>query len=513
MTEHRSTSDHLLDPPPTHEVCIVGAGITGMNALVVASAYLPKSAKVALVDGRKRVGGMWVDTYDYVRLHQPHGIFTAGNIPWALGREPSHLATKPEVLGHLQRCYGIAKERLDVEESFGWRYESHLESGGLVDVTLRASDGRRRLVRAKRLIKAFGHVVTPNEPLEVASTQVRSITPELLDLHEEELRADSAPIWIVGGGKTAMDTAHQLITRFPGREVNMLAGPGTIFARRESFFPVGARRWWAGTPINTMLRQVGRRFDGTNEDEVRDWFRATYGICPTEQARDFFSAYMSDAECTVIKSGLSAIENEYFADAVDRDGGVEFSYRSGRTRTVAAGSWLVNCTGTLLRKPQPYEPFVSPSGRTLSIQMRSSTTGVFSPFAGYYLTHLMFTDRLRDLGLYELDITDLYSKTKPLVIYASMSLSLHNLSLISEALPNKVLLDCGLDYDRWYPLHRRAIGTVEFLRTHRRDRQHHRATLDTIRDRFEVRCGPLEPAVSPVTALSAEEVASRLPMN
>ena len=32
---------------------------------------------------------MWLDTYP-VRLHQPHGTFTAGNIKWTLRVEPSH---------------------------------------------------------------------------------------------------------------------------------------------------------------------------------------------------------------------------------------------------------------------------------------------------------------------------------------------------------------------------------------------------------------------------------------
>src|SRR5688572_24057492 len=95
----------------TYDVCIVGAGITGMNALVVATSYLPKSAKVLLVDSRPRVGGMWVDTYDHVRLHQPHGIFTAGNIKWDLGVAASHLATKPEILDHFERCHAIASKR------------------------------------------------------------------------------------------------------------------------------------------------------------------------------------------------------------------------------------------------------------------------------------------------------------------------------------------------------------------------------------------------------------------
>lgn len=92
------------------------------------------------------------------------------------------------------------------------------------------------------------------------------------------------------------------------------------------------------------------------------------------------------------------MEPEYFADAVDRDEDVDLAFRSGRSRRVTSGAWLVNCTGTLLRKPHPSEPFVTVSGRTLSWQMRSSSAG---------------------------------------------------------ALPTKVLLDCGLDYDLWYPLPRR----------------------------------------------------------
>lgn len=82
------------------DVCIVGAGIAGMNALFVASRYLSQDQKVVLVDSRPRVGGMWVDTYPYVRLHQPHPMFTAGDIEWSLGADRSYLATKGEVLDH-----------------------------------------------------------------------------------------------------------------------------------------------------------------------------------------------------------------------------------------------------------------------------------------------------------------------------------------------------------------------------------------------------------------------------
>lgn len=68
----------------------------------------------------------------------------------------------------------------------------------------------------------------------------------------------------------------------------------------------------------------------------------------------------------------------------------------------------------------------------------------------------------------------------------------YNLSLIADSVPTKVLLECGLDFDRWFPLHRRIVGAARFMMTHRRDRERQRQILDTVRERFDVRCGPLE---------------------
>lgn len=476
-----------------YDVCVVGAGISGLNALVVATDYLPRSGRAALVDARPRSGGMWVDTYDYVRLHQPHPIFTAGNIKWDLDVEPSHLASRSEVLKHLQHCLEVSKAKMDVDERFGWTYVNHIEADGLVEVELRAPDGSPQTLVTRRLIKAFGHQVQPNRPLPTTSSRVRSITPETLDI--AAVRASGRPVWVVGGGKTAMDTAHRLITEIPGCDVHLLAGAGTMFSRRETFFPIGAKRWWAGTPINTMARQVSDRFDGTNEHEVREWFRSTYGISPVPDAVDFFGAYLSEVENQVIADGVRSVERAYFADARDREDagtdGVEIVDRDGQTRPAPTGTWIVNCTGSLLRAEHPYEPYASPSGNVLSIQMRSSTFGVFSPFAGYYMTHLMFRSQLAEVGLYELDIADLHRTAPPVVIYASMVLTMHNLSLMIDALPKRVLMSCGLDYNLWYPVPRQIAGVVRLLRTHHRDRGHDRRTLDTIGTRFGVRSGTL----------------------
>jgi hypothetical protein len=57
--------------------------------------------------------------------------------------------------------------------------------------------------------------------------------------------------------------------------------------------------------------------------------------------------------------------------------------------------------------------------------------------------------------------------------------------------PIKAFNECGLDYDRWYPLPRRMIGVAQFMLTHRRERDNLRRTLDRVRERFDVRCGPL----------------------
>jgi hypothetical protein len=127
----------------------------------------------------------------------------------------------------------------------------------------------------------------------------------------------------------------------------------------------------------------------------------------------------------------------------------------------------------------------------LSIQLRSSITGPFTSFAGYYLTHLMFRSKLRAAPLYELDVEDLAAKARPAIIWASITLSMYNLGRIARGLPPKVMIDCGLDFDRWYPTPRRMAGAAAFLATQPRDAPRYRKTLATLGERFGVRAGPV----------------------
>ncbi len=478
--------------PETCDVCIVGAGITGLNALFVASRYLSRDQKVILIDRRSRVGGMWVDTYPYVRLHQPHPMFTAGNIKWTLGREPSYLATKGEVLDHFQYCLNVIKQRVQVQEYFGFDFLSHDETDGSVNITCRAADGQTKSIQAKKLIKAYGLRVTPNEPLDVSSDRLRSVSPDYCDVRSGDMRASGAPVWIIGGGKTAMDTAHALITEYPGREVNLVAGRGTFFSSRDQLFANGIRRWCGGTLGTTMAAEMGKRFDGTNEAEVQQWFRTTYGTFLTPDAANFVAGVLSEAENSTITAGLNDVVMDYFVDAVDTDGATEMVFRSGRTSRVEPGTWIVNCTGylSIRNKPQPYEPYVSAGGAVVSIQPRSATLHLPS-FQGYFLTHLMFLNKLADVPLYELDFQDLREKSSIVFPYAMFALVGHNLSLIYDNVPRQVFSENGLDFDAWYPLPRRLPGLMKFVLTHRRERARARDVLDTVGERFGVRCGPL----------------------
>ena len=486
-------------PPPveTCDVCIVGAGIAGLNALFAASRYLSRDKKVILIDRRPRVGGMWVDVYPYVRLHQPHPMFTAGNIAWTIGKDPSYLATKGEVLDHFQHCMDVIRERVQVDEYFGWDFESEEEANGIVRVTARAADGRMLAVEAKRLIKAYGLGITPNEPLAISSTRVHSVSPDYCDVRSGEISESDAPVWIIGGGKTAMDTAHALISTHPGREVNLVAGRGTFFSCRDDLFPSGTRRWWKGTPTSNLATQLSRRYDGTNESDVQNWYRATHGTFLTPQADNFVLGVLSQAENRTISAGLNDVVMDYFEDAVDRNDTTELVFRSGSTKAIEPGSWVVNCTGYVKFPDEyPYEPYVSPSGAVVSINVRSAVLHL-PAFIGYFLGHLLFLDKLGELPLYEVDWMGLRQKTPLAFPYVLFALVQHNLGLIYDNVPRHIFSENGLDFDNWYPLPRRLPGLARFMLTHRRERERQRRVLDTVRERFDIRCGPLGEQYAP----------------
>lgn len=485
------------------QVCVVGAGICGLNALAVATEYAGADDRVMVADARPRPGGMWVDTYDYVRLHQPHPLFTAGDVKWDQGYPRHYLATKPEVLRHFDHCLDVMSRRCRLETRWGWSYVAHQEHADGVSVTFRDPAGETHVVEAARLIKAFGLKIPHKDPLAVSSTKVRSVSPDTWDVRGDEVTASDAPIWIIGGGKTAMDTAYAALRSLPGRRIGLVAGRGMAFARRDQLLPSGARRWSPRVPdFNTVFAELARRFDGTNEAEALAWFRATYCHSVVPDAAGMMLGLLSDEERDTIMAGLDHVVPDRFVDAVDTVDSTELRFLDHPPVDVPAGTWVVNCTGYLAREHFAYEPYLSAGGRVLSVNQHSLTAG-FTSHAGYFMAHLFLRGDLPGLPLYELDTPALLARSNDAVVTALAALIQYNLGLMLDVLPAKVFLSWGTDFARWLPPHRRAISAGRFALAHKRDREHHRRSLDRLRERYGVRCGPLGLAETAERAVQA----------
>lgn len=487
MHEAQPHDDQALDC----DVCILGAGITGLNALFASSRRLPPGQKIVLVDRRPGPAGMWNTVYDYVRLHQPHPIFTTGNIAWEGQADPYHLARKGEVVDHLRRCYDILRERTQLDPRFGYEVVSHDEgSRGVTVVCRRVADGSKLTIRAGRLVKAFGYNISTMPSLEVSSRSVISLSPDQNNLLGPELTESTAPIYVVGGGKTGMDTAHTLIRAFPHRKVRMLIGAGTVFLSRDITSPRGLRRHWGGRTALEVFLDVGARFDGRNELEVMDYFRSAYGVSLDQQCRRFMFGLLSQQENREIGTGLDEVIRDHLTDVVDSPSGPLMVLRSGERRPIEPGAVLINTTGYVGRADYVYEPYLSTSGNVLSVHP-ASTTHFLSSQASYFLTHLFLSGDLRSVPLYEVDLAQLREASRDVFPAAAITLTLYNASMMIRHLPRWVLGENGLDPLRLFPTHRRLLAIVKLMSFQKRSPNHLRNSLDIVRDRFGVRLGPL----------------------
>jgi ribulose 1,5-bisphosphate synthetase/thiazole synthase len=502
MTERLAAAN--ADEVHSCELCIIGAGIAGLNALFVASQYLGKTDKVVLIDRNSGPGGMWNDVYDYCRLHAPHPSFTVGDIAWAWSKPKEYLATGAQVSAHLVHCLEVMRGKVILEERFAHTVtrcdEVVTKRGAVARIEYQANDGSGgpRVIEAKKVIKAFGFDVPLPDPLALTSQNVISTTP--LQLSQNGGFTGTSPVFVVGGGKTGMDTAHTLIEQACGRPITLINGKGTVFVNRAILFPRGARRWWDGRLLVSAFRDMALRYDGTNEDETFDYFRREYAIHLDGSAEQFLFGILSKEERDAIAAGLRGIVNDYLDDVVDGADGPEMVLRSGRRVPVEPGSVFVNCTGHLVRHGHRYEPYLSQQGTILAITPRS-IIHYLSSVSAYFLTHMFFLDKLADAPLYEFDAEGAFSKDRRMCHTAVMSVSFMNLITLLQTLPFRVFDRCGLDIDRLFPLPRRLAALIDLKLNGDRYVAHCREALDRVREIHSVRCGPLTATANlPVSA-------------
>ena len=90
-------------------------------------------------------------------------------------------------------------------------------------------------------------------------------------------------------------------------------------------------------------------FRRDQRDRSLEWYRATYGTWLTPTKGNFLLGVLSESENKTISAGLNDVIMDHFVDAVDRNGSTELVFRSGATKSIEPGSWIVNCTGYALQ--------------------------------------------------------------------------------------------------------------------------------------------------------------------
>ncbi|UWQ15127.1 FAD-dependent oxidoreductase [Aliiroseovarius sp. M344] len=479
----------------TYELVVVGAGIAGLNALNAASEYLTKDARVLLLDQKDAPGGMWNTAYDYVRLHQPHPMFTVGNMKWRWQKPHNYLATRDEVQSHLANSLGPIGDKVDLQTRFGQTVERCTEvetcGGPMAEVVFHpngAKDGSKT-VYAKRAIHAPGLNYVLAKPLEFSSKNVISIIPQ--DLRTTLAERPNVPVIIVGGGKTGMDSVLATLAADPARNISLINGRGTNFFNRTKYIPTGLKRWTSGMLASQLFRDVAMAFDGDNEDHTLSHLRKNHSTDPASDNDVFLYGLQSEEELAKIKAGVARTHADYLVDVTDTPDGPQMLMRSRAKASVADGSIFVNCTGSFFRSSDLATPIpiLSPNNCVLSINSRD-TFHFLTSVSGFFTTHLLYRSQMRRQGFYTVDLEALFRKNRNAWVGASAAQAYMNQVVAVQTLPLMLLDRCGLDLDRWYPLPRRIAGLLTMKANATRDIEHCRRCLDRVAERFDVHAKP-----------------------
>lgn len=493
---HRSAStqtEPLKNEPSglaNYDLAVVGAGVAGLNALNAATDYLPRGARVLLVDQKDTAGGMWNTAYDYVRLHQPHPMFTVGDLRWKWRKPRQYLAARDEVRSHLSSSLDPIANKVCLETRFGQTVEQCAEietsNGAMAELVIHpnGNSGEQSSVLAKRAIYASGLNYSLAEPLAFSSQKVLSVIPQ--DLLPTLKDNPDAPVFVIGGGKTGMDTVLATLAADAKRNVTLINGRGTNFLNRTRYLPTGFKRWTSGQLASRVFKELATEFDGENEDRLIEYIRRNLSTDPVSESGTFLYGLQSEEEHAQVQSGLANTLSDYLTDVVNKAGGPVIFTRNGTEIPVPTGAVFVNCTGSFFRSETLSEPreILSENDKVLSLTSRDSFHFLTS-VAGFFTCHLFFRDQLRGYGFYTMDLEDLFRKNRNAWVGATAAQAYLNQVTALQTLPLTLLDRCGLDMDRWYPLPRRICALISMKRNARRDVAHCSKVLDSIARRFE----------------------------
>ena len=229
-----------------------------------------------------------------------------------------------------------------------------------------------------------------------------------------------APVYVVGGGKTGMDTVLATLAEDPGRKISLINGRGTNFLNRTKYLPMGLKRWTSGELVSRLFRDLALNFDGDNEDHTITHFRRHHATAPNSSNSVFLHGWLSEDELARVVAGLSRTHADYLVDVTASPGGAIMELRGGTIEPVENGSIFVNCTGSLFRPNDMAEeaPCLSPHDTVVSVNSRNMIH-VLCSVSGFFVTHLLYRGALRGKGFYTLDHEALFRQNRYAWVSAS----------------------------------------------------------------------------------------------
>lgn len=451
------------------DVVIVGAGLAGLSALVVANKYLTSNEYALIADIRPSFGGHWQDTYGYVRLHQPYNYFTAYDKPWQLERDPLYLASGHEVFEHLNQIGQAEMKTHGTKALFSHRYISHQVHGDEVHVMFESvqNPNNKVLVRTKKLIDAFPLTHPEIKPLNISSTKVKSITPNMLSETIDNIKENNinnerkCHFIIVGSGKTGMDAVKFLDDSITTPQ-SLIAGNGMALLCRDVFFPRNIlQRMFGGKTHFDMFVYAVEEWDGNNENELmRELVRSGIMLSCVDDPHSCFHALQSRQEMANVKRILGdSIVKGRMKDIIEVDGVPTLVMEDGTRKHIPGLNndqvddiFVVNCTARLV-DDKPATPLLTGNNMVLSPQTVLLHTG----WSAAMMTHMWFGGKLSDVQdrFYRVCYHS-SGKRKGKFYFESALAGVNNLLVCAGNLSDEVMGGDLTNTARWYPGYRQA---------------------------------------------------------
>lgn len=467
-----STSEQYAD------IVIVGAGFSGLSALVVANKYLSDGEYALIADVRSSFGGHWHDVYSYVRLHQPYQLYTTYDKKWNLKSDPWYLAKGHEVVNHFLSIGAREVSEHATKMLFGHRYIQHDVQKNQLYVTFESihDNNKRVVVRTKRLVNAYTTSTPDVGPMQLSSAKVTSITPNMLPdtvakLINEKGNGRKYHFVTIGSGKSGMDTVKYLYESIPKPQVvqSMVAGKGMAFMTREEVTP---KKWQSrifhGQTMIDLFVDIAMAWNGSNEEELmQDMLSKGQLLSSVKDPYACSFGLASHEEMDIVKEALGEnIIKGRIADIIDVSDVPSLVMEDGRIvgipgideKTVGDIDevFVVNCATKLVDDRAP-RPLLSDNDMVLSPQISLLLPGPSSAM----MTHLWFCGKLKEIQhrLYRVHMYIPGTK-KGQVLFKGALATAHNTAVVSEVLPYEVVLKDRTNPLKWFPLHRQLMTTL-----------------------------------------------------